>query len=72
MDIREIRNNTRLFGISWFDAGGTLLIAYFHSKYFKINTMKTIIGYFIIGEIMHIILGVETPITKIFSNIFIL
>lgn len=54
----------RIGGISVFDTAGTLVGAYFISKYMDYNFLMTAVGLFAVGEIVHIWMGKSTPITR--------
>lgn len=65
MNINELRDKFgRIGGISIFDTVGTLIGAYLISSYYNYDLKKTVIISFISGEIVHLFLNIETPITK--------
>ena len=63
-DIQKLRDGFRIGGLSMFDTLGTIGGAYIHSRYFGTDLTKTIIFYLIAGEVVHLALGIDTPITK--------
>jgi len=60
----------RIWGIAVIDVVGTILIAYAVSKYKDICFFKTLVMFLIFGEVVHIFLNIETPITKIVTGTF--
>jgi hypothetical protein len=55
----------RTFGIANIDVLGTLVVAYAVSKKYDLPLAQTIGGFLIAGEVVHLIIGVQTPITQI-------
>lgn len=54
----------RVFGLSTFDLGATVIIAFYSSKYFEGSYTKHLFSWLALGEIIHLGLGIETPITN--------
>lgn len=50
----------RVFGFSIIDILLTIALAFFTSKFIKINYEVALVLWFVIGELAHIIFGVET------------
>ncbi len=56
----------RIYGLAVIDIVGTVIIVYLLSAYMKWNFITLLIWAFIIGEVVHVIMGIETPITRHF------
>ncbi len=54
----------RIYGLAVIDIVGTVIIVYLLSAYMKWNFITLLIWAFIIGEVVHVIMGIETPITR--------
>lgn len=63
VSLEELRS-CRIFGISVFDLGGTILIAWFLAQYYRWNFWKTLVALLVLGEIAHFLTGQKTPVTK--------
>ena len=55
----------RIFDIAIVDVISTIVIAFIISKLFKVDFIKTMIGLFILGIIMHRLFCVRTTIDKL-------
>ena len=56
----------RLLGLAMNDTIGTIVLAIGTSYFFKIDLINSLLGWFIGGEILHYIFGVQTEfLTKI-------
>jgi hypothetical protein len=55
----------RLFGIAIGDLVGTVGIAYLIHKYYNINFYKILVILLLLGEFMHYIFCVDTPILRL-------
>ena len=53
-------HSIRLFGIAVVDTVLTVLAAYVIAKAYKINFWHSLVGLFVLGEILHYIFGVNT------------
>lgn len=53
------------FGFAVFDAGLTILVGWLISKMFKTNIWVTLVVLFILGIVVHRILGVNTALNKL-------
>jgi hypothetical protein len=51
---------TRIFGFSWNDIWMTVVAALLTSFFFDITWWKSLIAWFIAGEILHYVYGVKT------------
>ena len=58
----------KLGGIAIFDVGGSVVIALLISPRYNISKLKTIIGILALGEVVHVVLGVQTPVTRKILN----
>ena len=54
----------RVGGIAVIDVAATLLGAYVLSRYEEWDFVPTAAGLFVLGEVVHVALGIETPVTK--------
>lgn len=54
----------RVYGLAVIDIVGTIVIALFIAKRYNFNKTKTLIFAFILGEVVHVVLDIDTPITK--------
>jgi len=54
----------RIGGVAVVDVAGTLLGAYFLARYYEWHYVPTACGLLVIGEVVHVALGIETPVTK--------
>lgn len=59
-DIRQYR----IGKLAIFDTFGTILIGIVIAKYNKWSLWKTLLALFILGEIVHLSLKIDTPITR--------
>ena len=55
---------TRIFGFSWNDIWMTVVAALLTSFFFDITWWKSLIAWFIAGEILHYVYGVKTAFLK--------
>ena len=53
-------HSTRLFGFALYDTLGTIVLAMLVTYFFKISLWKSILGMFILGEVLHYIFGTQT------------
>ena len=62
-------HKTRIPGtnIALADTLATIIGAYFISKHFHLSFVYTLVMLFIIGEILHVLFCVGTPISSLFS-----
>jgi len=54
----------RLGGVALYDTLGTIAIALATSYYFSISVWVSLIGWFVLGEILHWVFGVKTAFIK--------
>ena len=54
----------RVGGIAVIDVAATIIAAYLLSRYEEWNFVPTACGLFILGEVTHVLLGIQTPVTK--------
>ena len=53
-------HSTRIFGLALYDIIGTILIAIITSIIFKISILHSLIGWFVAGEVLHYMFGVDS------------
>ena len=53
-------HSTRILGLALYDIIGTILLAMITSLIFKTDLFKNILGWFIVGEILHYVYGTQT------------
>ncbi len=56
-------HKSRIFGLAFNDLVGTFLLAYIVAACWNLNYGTTLFSIFITGELLHIIFGVETPLS---------
>jgi hypothetical protein len=56
----------RLDGFAVIDILGTVLAAYFTAPYMGISFPLALLIWFILGEALHVMLGISTPFTRLF------
>jgi hexokinase len=54
----------RIGGFAFNDTMATLVAAVLTSFFFKINIITSIVGWFVLGEVLHYIFGVNTAFLK--------
>lgn len=54
----------RIGGLAFNDTMATLVVAILTSFFFKINIITSIIGWFVLGEVLHYIFGVNSAFLK--------
>lgn len=59
----------RIFGLAFWDIFFTVIGSYIIHKYSDYNFWKVLVSLFAIGIIMHLIFCVETPITKLITQL---
>ena len=57
-------HSIRVFGFALFDSILTIIGAYFIAKLYKINFWYSLIGFFVLGEILHYLFGANTAFIK--------
>lgn len=69
MDLLELRNNApRIMGLNSFDLGATALVSYWYASKYDKDFLTTFAQLFAIGEAIHLLFGISTPITKIVAR----
>lgn len=53
-------HSTRVFGLALGDTIGTILLGILFSYLFHVSLFYSIVGMFIVGEILHYLFGVQT------------
>lgn len=53
-------HSTRIFGLALYDILATIVLAVIVSYFFKVSVIKSFIGLFILGEILHYLFGSNT------------
>lgn len=53
-------HSTRFFGFALYDTLGTIVLALLVTYFFGVTLWKSILGMFILGEVLHYIFGVQT------------
>ena len=53
-------HSTRVFGLALGDTVGTILLGILFSYLFHVSLFYSIVGMFILGEILHYLFGVQT------------
>lgn len=53
-------HSTRILGYALWDIVGTILIAFLIAKYKKYNFLETLLGLFIVTQILHVLFCVNT------------
>ena len=53
-------HSTRIFGFALYDILGTVVIALIVSYIYSIPIWKSILGIFVLGEVLHYLFGVQT------------
>jgi hypothetical protein len=53
-------HSTRIFGLSLYDILATIVLSVIVSYFFKVSFLKSFIGWFILGEILHYLFGSNT------------
>ena len=53
-------HSTRVFGLALGDTFGTILLGILFSYLFHVSLFYSIVGMFILGEILHYLFGVQT------------
>ena len=67
---REGAHSYRVLDIAVVDFVGTILIAYVIAYIWKLDFMKTFITLFIVGEVMHLMVGVDTTVAVAIKKVF--
>lgn len=62
MSLEQLRR-PRIFGLALFDTVGTAIGAYYLAKYNDWPLGRTMVGTFVIGELVHLAFGIKTPVT---------
>jgi hypothetical protein len=57
-------HSIRVFGFALVDSVLTIIGAYFIAKAYKINFWYSLIGFFVLGEILHYLFGANTAFIK--------
>lgn len=57
-------HSIRIFGFALFDTILTIIGAYFIAKIYKIKFWYALIGFFVLGEILHYLFGANTAFIK--------
>ncbi len=57
----------RIAGLALFDIIGTIILAYFTSKIYKIRFFKSFIILLLLAEILHVVFCVDTALIKYFE-----
>ena len=60
-------HSIRLFGLSVVDIALTIIGAYLITKVYKIDFWKSLLGFFILGEILHYIFGANTAFLQMIN-----
>lgn len=69
MDIlSDLRKRFRIFDLSVVDILGTILAGYLIASYYELNLGLVLAVLFVLGEIIHIIFNIDTPITRLLST----
>lgn len=63
-------HSIRIANIAVVDVALTIFIGYLISVFFECDLITTIIVLFIIGEILHLLLGVETTVARWIKKLF--
>lgn len=53
-------HSERFLGIALYDTLGTIVLALLVSYFFRVKIVTSIIGMFILGEVLHYLFGVQT------------
>ena len=61
--ITELRK-PKIANIAVFDVSASIVFAVIIARYFNFSYMKTIGGVLVLGEIVHLALGISTPVTR--------
>ena len=61
--IEQLRG-PKIGGIAIFDLGGSIVIALMIAQKMKVSKIKTVICIIALGEVVHVALGVNTPVTR--------
>jgi hypothetical protein len=57
-------HSTRVFGIALYDTLATILVAYLTTFFVSITFIESFIAWFVVGELLHWIAGVDTAFLK--------
>jgi len=60
-------HSIRLFGLSVVDIVLTIIGAYVISKAYNIDFWKSLLGFFVLGEVLHYIFGANTAFLKMIN-----
>lgn len=53
-------HSTRILGLAFNDIIATIIAAFLTSYFFKISLLYSLVGWFVAGEVLHILFGVDT------------
>ena len=53
-------HSTRIFGLALFDTFATIVLAIFFAWVFEISVWKSLVFWFILGEVLHYAFGTQT------------
>lgn len=68
MSLIETLRGPRIGPFSVFDSAGTAVIAYWIARWFEWPVLPTVAASFVLGEVVHVAVGVETPGTKMLTQ----
>jgi len=58
-------HSTRIFGFALFDSVLTVIGGFLIAKVYKINFWYSLLGFFIVGEVLHYLFGTNTAFLKL-------
>lgn len=64
MSLIDKLRGPRIGGLTVFDTGGTIVIAVVVAKKMDWAVVPTVLGAFVLGEMTHLFMSVDTPVTK--------
>ena len=59
---------TRIGGLALYDILGTIAIAFATSYYFNVSLLWSLVGWFVLGEVLHWYFGVKTTVMNSLPN----
>ena len=58
----------KVAGIAVFDLAGSVVIAVLIARRYNVSKLKMVIGFLMFGEVVHVALGISTPVTRKLLN----
>jgi hypothetical protein len=61
--INKLRKR-KVAGIAVFDVAGSVLMAVLIARRYQLSKLKMAVGVLMLGEVVHVALGISTPVTR--------